>query len=354
MVADCAMMHGTVLVHTCYTKLVILGPGSKLMRRREFIALLGSAAASWPLAAHAQQPGKMWRIGVIAHRDVKKDSDGLREALRELGYVEGQNIIIEPRYAEGKAERFQEFAEEMVRLKADIIIVFTTPAALAAKNATTTIPIVFPTAIDPVGTGVITSFRHPGGNVTGGAILFAELSAKRLGLLKEVVPGLSRTAVVWNAANPANALAWRETQGAARALGMALQPHDLKDLKDFKSAFAFMAQERPEALLVLEDALTYQYQKEIVDFATQQRLPSIFGTREGVDAGGLMSYGVSLPEMIRRGATYVDKILKGAKPGDLPVEQATKFELVINLKTARALGLTIPPTLLATADDVIE
>ena len=230
----------------------------------------------------------------------------------------------------------------------------TTPAALAAKNATTTIPIVFPTAIDPVGTGVITSLRHPGGNVTGGAILFAELSAKRLGLLKEVVPGLSRTAVVWNAANPANALAWRETQGAASALGMALQPHDVKDLKDFESAFAFMAQERPEALLVLEDALTLHYRKEIVDFATQQRLPSMFGEREGVDAGGLMSYGVSIPEMMRRGATYVDKILKGAKPGDLPVEQATKFELVIDLKTARALGLSIPPLLLATADDVIE
>jgi putative tryptophan/tyrosine transport system substrate-binding protein len=353
MVADCAMMHGTVLVHTCYTKLVILGPGSKLMRRREFIALLGSAAASWPLAAHAQQPGKMWRIGLINHSN-EIFLDGLLEGLRELGYVEGQNIIIERRYAEGKAERFQEFAEEMVRLKADIIIVITTPAALAAKKATTTIPILFPTAIDPVGTGVITSFRHPGGNVTGGAILFAELSAKRLDLLKEVVPGLSRTAVVWNAANPANALAWRETQGAARALGMALQPHDLKDLKDFKSAFAFMAQERPEALLVLEDALTFQYQKEIVDFATQQRLPSIFGTREGVDAGGLMSYGVSLPEMIRRGATYVDKILKGAKPGDLPVEQATKFELVINLKTARVLGLSMPTLLLATADEIIE
>jgi putative tryptophan/tyrosine transport system substrate-binding protein len=323
------------------------------MRRREFIALLGSAAASWPLTAHAQQPGKMWRIGLISHSHIKS-LDGLFEGLRELGYVEGQNIIVERRYAEGNAARFQEFAEEMVRLKADIIIVVTTPAALAAKKATTTIPILFPTAIDPVGTGVITSFRHPGGNVTGGAILFAELSAKRLDLLKEVVPGLSRTAVVWNAANPANALAWRETQGGARALGVVLQSHEVKDLKDVEGAFAIMAQERPDALLVLEDALTLQYRKEIADFATQKRLPSMFGVREGVDAGGLMSYGVSFREMMRRGATYVDKILKGAKPGDLPVEQATKFELVINLKTARALGLTIPPTLLATADDVIE
>jgi putative ABC transport system substrate-binding protein len=323
------------------------------MRRREFIALFGGAAALWPIIAHAQQPGKMWRIGLITHSYVKA-LDGLLEGLRELGYVEGQNIIIERRYAEGKAERFQEFAEEMVRLKADIIIVITTPAALAAKNATTTIPIVFPTAIDPVGTGVISSFRHPGGNVTGGAILFAELSAKRLDLLKEVVPGLSRTAVVRNAANPGNALAWRETQGAARALGMALQSHEVNDPKDFEAAFAIMDREPPDALLVLEDALTLQYRKEIADFATQKHLPSMFGMREGVDAGGLMSYGPSLAEMIRRGATYVDKILKGAKPGDLPVEQATKFELVINLKTARALDLSIPSALLATADEVIE
>jgi len=294
----------------------------------------------------------MWRIGLIAHSYVKESADALREGFRELGYVEGQNVIFETRL--GKAERFQEFAEEMVRLKVDIIIVFTTPAALAAKNATTTIPILFPTAIDPVGTGVITSLRHPGGNVTGGAILYAELCAKRLQLLKEVVPGLSRTAVVWNAANPANALAWRETQGAARTLGVAVQSHEVKDLKDFEGAFAIMAKERPDALLVLEDTLIVQYQKEIVDFATQQRLPSMFAQRQGVDAGGLMSYGVSIPEMIRRGATYVDKILKGAEPGDLPVEQATKFELVINLKTARALDLSIPAALLATADDVIE
>jgi putative tryptophan/tyrosine transport system substrate-binding protein len=333
----------------------MLGPGSKLMRRREFIALLGSAAASWPLAAHAQQPGRMWRIGLIAHSPFdKKSADAFREVFRELGYVEGQNFIVEPRYAEGKAERFREFAEEMVRLKVDIIIVYTTPAALAAKNATTTIPIVFPTAIDPVGSGVITSLRHPGGNVTGGAILFAELCAKRLQLLKEVVPGLSRSAVVWNAANPANALAWRETQDAARTLGVALQSHEVKVPKDFEGAFAIMAKERPDALLLLEDLLIGQYLKEIADFAMQQRLPSMFGVRQGVDAGGLMSYGVIVSEMVRFATIYVDKILKGAKPGDLPFEQATKFEMVINLKTARALGLTIPPTLLATADDVIE
>jgi putative tryptophan/tyrosine transport system substrate-binding protein len=322
------------------------------MRRREFISLIAGATA-WPLAARAQQSGKMWRIGLITHSYVKF-LDGLFEGLREFGYVEGQNIIVERRYAEGNAARFQEFAEEMVRLKVDIIAVITTPAALAAKKATTTIPILFPTAIDPVGTGVITSLRHPGGNVTGGAILFGELSAKRLDLLRQVVPGLSRTAVVWNAANPANALAWRETQDAAHKLGAALQSHEVKVSKDFEGAFAVMAKEHPEALLVLEDALTIQYRKEIADFAMQQHLPSMFAVREGVDAGGLMSYGVSFSEMMRRAATYVDKILKGAKPGDLPVEQATKFELVINLKTARALGLSIPTVLLATADEVIE
>ena len=296
----------------------------------------------------------MWRIGIIAHSFDKKSVDDFREVMRELGYVEGQNVILEPRSAEGKAERFREFAEELVRLKVDIIIVYTTPAALAAKNATTTIPILFPTAIDPVGTGVITSFRHPGGNVTGGAILFAEVSAKRLQLLKEVVPRLSRTVVVWNGANPANALAWRETQDAARTLGVVLQSHEVKALKDFEGAFAIMAQERPDALLVLEDALTFHYRKEIADFAAQQRLPSMFGMREGVDAGGLMSYGVNSREIVRRTATYVDKILKGAKPADLPVEQASKFELVINLKIAGALGLSIPTALLATADEVIE
>jgi putative ABC transport system substrate-binding protein len=297
----------------------------------------------------------MWRIGLIAHTSFdKKSADAMREVMRELAYVEGQNYILEPRYAEGKAERFQEFAEEMVRLKADIIIVYTTPAALAAKNATTTIPIVFPTAIDPVGTGVVSNLRHPGGNVTGGAILFAELCAKRLQLLKEVVPGLSRSAVVWNAANPANALAWKETQEAARTLGVVLQSHEIKVLKDFEGAFAIMEKDRPDGLLVLEDSLTMYYRKEIADFAAQQRLPSMFGWRLGVDAGGLMSYGVSIPDILRRTATYVDKILKGAKPGDLPIQQDTHFELVINLKTAGALGLTIPTMLLATADEVIE
>ena len=268
--------------------------------------------------------------------------------------MEGQNIIIERRYAQGNAERFQEFAAEMVRLKADMIITNTTPAALAAKNATTTIPIVIPTAIDPVGTGLITSLAHPGGNITGGAILSAELNGKRLELLKEVVSGLSRAAVLWNGANPANALAWTETQGAARALGVTLQSHEVRGTKDFEIAFAKMAEEHSDALLVLQDALTLQYRKEIVDFALQKRLPSVFPTKDSVEAGGLMSYGPRYPEMMRRAAYQVDRILRGAQPADLPMEQPTTFELVMNLKTARAIGLTVPPLLLSRADEVIE
>ena len=322
------------------------------MRRREFITLI-SGAASWPLAAFAQHAGKMWRIAFITHAH-QSIYEILFERLRELGYVEGQNIIIERRYAEGRAERFQEFAAEMVRLKVDLIITTTTPAALAAKNATTTIPIVIPTAIDPVGTGLIASLARPGGNITGGAILTGEMAAKRLELLKEVVPRLSRTAVLSNSANPANALAWEETQGAARALGVTLQSHEVQGPKDFEVAFARMGEEHPDALFVLDDALTQQYQREIADFAMQKRLPSVFAIKDRVEAGGLMSYGFRYSEMMRRAASLVDKILRGAQPANLPMEQPTTFELVINLKTAKAIGLTVPPTLLARADEVIE
>ena len=271
-----------------------------------------------------------------------------------FGYVEGQNIIVERRYAQGKAEKFQEFAAEMVRLKVDLIITNTTPAALAAKNLTTTIPIVIPTAIDPVGTGLIASLARPGGNITGGAILTGELAAKRLELLKEVVSSLSRTAVLWNSANPANALAWRETQGAARALGVTLQSHEVQSPQDFEIAFARMAEERSDALFVLDDAMTMQYRKEIAEFAIQKRLPSVFATKDRVKAGGLMSYGPQYSEMMRRAASLVDKILRGAEPANLPMEQPTTFELVINLKTAKAIGLTVPPLLLTRADEVIE
>jgi putative ABC transport system substrate-binding protein len=322
------------------------------MRRRDFITLVGGGLA-WPLTARAQHAGKMWRIAFITH--VPQDIyEPLFEDLRELGYVEGQNIIIERRYAEGRPERFQEFAAEMVRLKADLIITTTTPGALAAKNATTTIPIVIPTAIDPVGTGLIASLAHPGGNITGGAILTGEMAAKRLELLKEMVSSLSRTAVLWNSANPANELAWKETQGAARALGVTLQSHEVQGTKDLEVAFARMSEEHIDALFVLDDALTVQYRKEIADFAMQKRVPSMFAAKDRVEAGGLMSYGPRYSEMMRRAASLVDKILRGAQPANLPMEQPTMFDLVINLKTAKAIGLTVPPTLLARADEVIE
>jgi len=323
------------------------------MRRREFMTVLGGAAVAWLLAAHAQQPGKVWRMGFIAHGH-ESFYDALFEGLREYGYEEGRNLIVERRYAQGQAERFKEFAAEMVRLNVDIIIVVTTPAALAVKKATTTIPIVHPNAIDPLNTGLIASLAHPGGNLTGGAQLTAEVSAKRLEILKRSVPRLSRVAALWNPANPALVFSWKETQGAARALGVTLQSHEVQGPKDFAAAFAMTADERPDALLVLQDAVTMQQRNEIIDFAIQKRLPSMFQEKGWAVAGGLMSYGENLPSMYRRAAYFVDRIFKGAKPADLPVEQATKFDMVLNLKTAKAIGLTIPDSVLVLADEVIE
>lgn len=317
------------------------------------MAIVSSALAARPLGAYAQEPGKVWRMGFIG-QGYEKFYDALFEGLRDFGYTEGRNLVVERRYAEGHAERFPEFAAEMVRLKVDIIVVSTTPAALAVKNATTTIPVVFPNAISPVESGVVASLAHPGGNVTGGAAQTAILSTKRLDILKGVVPGLSRGAVLWNAANPALAFPWRQTQSAAHELGVTLQSLEVRNPDDIQSAFAIMAQEHFDALIVLQDALTLQHRREIIDFAIQSRLPGMFVAKEWVAAGGLMSYGESLSDMYRRGAYFVDKILKGAKPADLPVEQVTKFELVLNLKTAKAMGLTFPEAFLATADDVIE
>jgi putative ABC transport system substrate-binding protein len=259
------------------------------MERRRFLTLLGGVAV-WPLVAHAQPSNKTWRIGFLAHR-YEEFYDPLFQGLRELGYVEGRNLIVERRYAEGHVERFQEFAAEMVRLKVDLVIVVTTPAAFAVRNLTTTIPIVHPAAIDPVGTGLIASLAHPGGNITGLAVLNAETSAKRLELLREVVPGLSRGAVLWNSANPANSLAWKETEGAGRTLSVALQSIEVRGPNDFERAFARIAEQHPDVLLVLQDALTLEYRKEIIGFALRERLPSMFVGKEWVEEGGLMSYG---------------------------------------------------------------
>jgi ABC-type uncharacterized transport system substrate-binding protein len=322
------------------------------VKRRDFITLLGSATVAWPFAARAQQPGKVYRLGVLA--DVTPALGGLFYGLRDLGYVEGQNLIIERRSSEGRAERWSELAAELVGLRIDAIVVSTTPAALAAKKATGTIPIIFPTAFDLVGVGLAESLPKPGGNVTGFALLVPEVSAKGLTLLQEAVPGLRRVAVLWNGANPANALVWKEVEATARLAGLALETGQVREPKDFEATFAAIRREGPQGLLVLVDAFFMQRRKQIVDFVSHEQLPAKFQFREFTQLGGLMSYGPNLQDMFRRGANYVDKIFKGAKPADLPIEQPTRFELVINLKTAKALGLSIPQTLLATADEIIE
>jgi putative ABC transport system substrate-binding protein len=308
-----------------------------------------------PLPATAQPPGKVYRIGYLATIPPPAHLwEALLDGLRERGYSEGQNLVFERRFSDGHPERFAAFAAEMVQLRVDCIIAITTPAALAVKHATTTIPIVMTTAIDPVGAGLVASLARPGGTVTGNAILYGELSTKRLELLKDVVPGLSRVVVLWNAANPANTSVWQGTQAAARALGLQLHAQDVRGAQDFAGAFTRTVQVHPDALLVLDDALINMHREEIAAFATREHLPSVFAARESVVAGGLMSYGPSLPDLFRRAGTYVDKILKGATPTDLPMEQPMKFELVINLKTAKALGITMPPFLLLLADEVIQ
>jgi len=324
-----------------------------MLTRRRFLRTVSGSLLAAPLTGKAQQPGKTWRIGFISVTHVRLE-EVFFQRLRELGYAEGQNLVAERRYSEGRAERFPEFAVELVRLKVDIIMVTTTPAALAAKNATKTMPIVIPTAIDPVGAGLVASLARPGGNITGLTTQAPELIGKRLQLLKEAVPRLSRVAVLWNAANPANERSWREAQDAARVVGVTLQSQEVRGPTDFERVFAVMARERPDALLLIGDALIFQHGRQIVDFVTQKRVPSMFDLTNLAAAGGLMSYATDLVDLYRRAATFVDKILKGAKPADLPVEQPTKFELVINLKTAKALGLTVPASVRARADQIIE
>ncbi len=321
--------------------------------RRAFMAVVAGGLLAAPLAARAQLAGKVWRIGFISVAYLRIE-DILFQDLRELGYVEGQNLVVERRYSEGRAERFAEFAIELARLNVDIIIVTTTPAALAVKNATKKIPIVQPNSIDPVGAGLAASLARPGGNFTGTTQQAPDIVAKRLQLLVQAIPNVSTVAVVWNAANPGNAGSWREVQNAARVLGVKLQPREVRGPLDFDRIFAGMARERPDALLIIGDRLTLQHGKEIVDFANQKRIPSMLDRAYAETAGVLMSYGAEEEELWRRAAVIADKIFKGAKPADLPMEQPTKFKFVINLKTAKALGLTIPPSLLLLADEVIE
>jgi putative ABC transport system substrate-binding protein len=319
------------------------------------IMMLTLSLLAASLAAEAQPLGKVYRIGYLATVPPPAHLwEALLDGLRERGYSEGRNLVFERRFSEGNTERFAAFATEMIQLKVDCIIAITTPAALAVTHASQTMPIVMTTAIDPVGAGLVASLARPGGTVTGNAILYAELSTKRLEFLKEVMPGLDRVVVLWNAANPANASVWRETQAAAGALGLVLHAQEVRGAQDFAGAFARTAQVHPDALLVLDDALINMHREQIAAFATQEHLPSVFAARESVVAGGFMSYGPSLPALFRRAATYVDKLLQGVKPADLPMELPMQFELVINLKTAKALGITMPPSLLLLADEVIQ
>jgi putative ABC transport system substrate-binding protein len=324
-----------------------------LYRRREFITLLGGAAA-WPLAARGQQAGKIHKVGYLSPSLPSVYSPLLFDNLRELGWIEGKTVTFEHRFAENRLERLPELAAELVRLNVDVIVAVGTLGPLAAKRATTTIPIVMLSAGDPLGTGLVDSLARPGGNVTGMSLMVPDLGGKRLELLKELLPRLSRVAVFWNAANPYPAIVFKETQAAGRTLGIEVHSLEVRGPDDLDGAFAAARQQHPDALISVEDPLTFTYRKRIADFAVAEQLPSLHGISEEVKAGALISYGANQPDLIRRAAGYVDKILKGAKPADLPVQQPTTFELVINLKTARALGLEVPPTLLARADEVIE
>ena len=312
-----------------------------------------------PLAAEAQQAAKVPRIGWLAVNRAPNLhlSEAFRQGLRDLGYVEGRNVVIEYRDAEGKFERFPALAAELVALKVDVIVAASTPAALAARQATKTIPVIFVALGDPVTSGLVTSLARPGGNVTGVSFLSPELVGKRLELLTQAVPGVGRIAVLWQPGDVPESTAKdlrTEAEVAARALGVRLQVVEARGPADFDRAFSAMTKAHVDALSVLPSAMLFSERGRLVDLAAKYRLPAVYPWREGADAGGLMSYGPNLPDLYRRAATYVDKILKGAKPADLPVEQPTKFELVINMKTAKALGLTIPQTLLQRADQVIQ
>jgi len=322
------------------------------MDRRTFLGTLTGGLLAAPRAVEAQQAGKVAKIGVLEFGGSTNSAFG--QQLRELGYIEGQNLILEHRFAEGRAERLPDLAAELVRLKVDVIVAGGTPPPLAAKHATSTIPIVMAAAGDPVRTGLVANLARPGGNVTGLSTSTPDLAAKRLELLKEVVPGVSRVAVLWNAANPFTVLNMRETEAAARTLGLHVQSLEVRGLDDFDNALPAAIRGRAGALIVVDDPLTCLHRERLGDFAAKNRLPTMYGFRQCAGTGGLMSFGASLADLYRRAAIYVDKILKGAKPRDLPVEQPTNFELVINLKTAKALGLTIPPSVLQRADQVIE
>jgi ABC-type uncharacterized transport system substrate-binding protein len=328
------------------------------MRLIGLAVVLAVGLALAPLAAEAQQPGRVPLIGYLVLSPLADPPSAERAAfldgLKELGYVAGRNIIIEYRSAGWNRELLPDLAAELVNLKVDVIVAV--PGAVeAARDATKTIPLVIPSMADPVENGLVASLARPGGNITGTVWSASEqLSGKQLELLKEAIPRLSRVAVLWNPTNQGGPLQWKGTQSAARRFGVTLQSHEVKDPNDFPRALSAMTRGRPDALLILGSPLTTAYRPIIVEFATKQRVPTMFMLKADVEGGGLMAYSASLPDTFRRAAHYVDRILKGAKAADLPIEQPTKFELVINLKTAKALGLTIPQSLLVRADELIQ
>lgn len=328
------------------------------MRRREVFAVLGAAA--WSLGARAQQPRRHARIGYLTTGSpddllVLRNNDAFREAMRALGYIEGENIVIERRFAERDLNRLPQLAAELVRLNVDILFASPSPAAVAAKKATDAIPIVIANVGDPVGLGLVASLARPGGNVTGLSYSVGlETFGKGLELLKDAVPNLRNVAILTNPNNPAHALVVKDVEAAAKDLGLRLQRLEARGPDAFAGAFAAMENERAGAVMLVTDTLTVFHAARLAELAVRHRLPSLHGFREEIEAGGFLSYGPSFLESFRRAATFVDKILKGVKPADLPIEQPTKFDLVINMRTARVLGLNIAPSLLARADEVIE
>jgi ABC-type uncharacterized transport system substrate-binding protein len=327
------------------------------MRRRTFLALFGGVVAAWPFAARGQHAGKISRVGFMGNSTAALEANLIgpfREGLRSHGYEEGRNVEIVFRWAEGNYERFPALIAELIAENVDVIVTAGTPAAFAVKKATSTVPVVMAAVGDPVGTGLVSSLARPGGNITGLSGTATDLEGKRLELLREVAPNLSQVAFFLNPANALHDLSLRQARAAANALRIKLLPQEVRRSEDLDGAFASIVKEQPGGLLILADRIFLHNRERIMKFAIERRLPSVNAYRELVEAGGLMSYGPSYEDMHRRAADYVDKILKGARPGDLPIEQPTKFDLLINAKAAKALAIAFPPTVLARADEVIE
>ena len=331
--------------------------GDSVMDRRTVILTLGGSLLAAPFASHAQKLAKLWRIGFLS--GAARPPDGappaaLRQALEELGYVDGKNVTYTGRWAEAKSERLPRLAAELVGLDVDLIVTTGAPAAAAAKKATSTTPIVFVAPGDAADTGLVPSLARPGGNITGISDPATELSAKRLGLLKEAVPGATRVAVIWNASDRAMTLRYGEVEKAARVLRVTVEPHGVREPDDIDGAISAMTRERPDALFLVSDALTNVNRKRILDFAATHHIPAMYEFGFYVRDGGLMSYDPTMEDMLRRAASYIDRIFKGAKPGELPVEQPTRYYLLVNLNAAKTLDLTLPQPLLLRADEVIQ